>query len=161
MLRILLPVTLLNALAAGCYSEAEVGYAYTTPSLAYVSPGVQVVYDYDYPVFFSDGFYWRWYGNAWYRSPYWDRGWSIAFDVPIAVRRIDRPWAYSHWRGGYGTAVVRGNHWYVTPYRGAPTYRANPAPTYRAPAPAYRAPAPAYRAPARAARPAPSRTRRY
>jgi hypothetical protein len=37
-----------------------------------VSPGVWVVEDYDYPVYFSDGFYWYVDGGVWYRSRYWD-----------------------------------------------------------------------------------------
>jgi len=42
------------------------------PTMVQISPGVWVVEDYDYPVYFSDGFYWYVAGGAWYRSPYWD-----------------------------------------------------------------------------------------
>lgn len=122
MLRKLLPaVMLVVGLGAGvgCYSgEAEVGYTATystpAPALAYVSPGVSVVYDYDYPVFYADGFYWRNYGGYWYRSTYWNRGWAVSGSVPVAVRSINRPQAFTHYRGGYivrrgpaGRAVVR------------------------------------------------------
>ena len=153
MRKTLLSVVLLGALASGCYSDADVGYTATyataTPTLAYVAPGVQVVYDYDYPVFFSDGFYWRYNDGIWYRSPYWNTGFSVAYDVPVGVRGIREPWAYRHYRGGTAIRDHRGYYSYRGPgysYR-APAYRG---PAYRAPAyrnaPAYRAPA--YRAPA-------------
>src|SRR5690242_1081084 len=87
---------------AGC---AVSGEAYG-PDLVTVSPGVQVIADYDEPVFYSDGFYWRYYGDTWYRSPYYDRGWVYA-PPPPALLRIDRPYAYRHyrpegWHRGYG-----------------------------------------------------------
>ena len=137
MRRALLPVAALAALAiGGCYSDAGVGYTdtYATgPSLAYVSPGVQVVADYDYPVFFSDGFYWQYNGGYWYRSPYWNRGFVATYDVPYAVRGINRPWAYAHYHpghyfGGYGGVrggvVYRDHRGYVGRgyYRGADGY---------------------------------------
>ena len=64
----------------GCYASGDVGYRATyssgyssgggdvyvsTPDLVSISPGVQVVADYDEPVFYTDGFYWRYYNNAW------------------------------------------------------------------------------------------------
>ncbi len=104
MLRALL---LAAALAGGCYGEAAVTYPAAGPTMAYVSPGVSVVYDYDYPVFFADGFYWRWYGGYWYRSPYYNRGWAVSYNVPIGVRGIHQPWTYSHYRGGY---IVQRGH---------------------------------------------------
>jgi len=106
MLRLHLPVTLFAALATGCYGGADVAYtaSYQTPTMAYVSPGVQVVYDYDYPVFFADGYYWRYSNDRWYSSPYYNRGWSVNYRVPVAVRGIHEPWRYSHYRGGH---VVR------------------------------------------------------
>ena len=96
----------ISALAAGCYSEESVGVGYSggyyaeapAPGLVEVSPGVQVVYDYDYPVFYSDGYYWRNDGGVWYRSGYYNGGWGVAYDVPVGVRRIDRPYAYAHYR---------------------------------------------------------------
>jgi hypothetical protein len=146
MRRALLPVTLLAAFAVGgCYSDAGVGYSadYSTgPSLAYVAPGVQVVADYDYPVFFSDGFYWQYYGGYWYRSPYWNRGWSATYNVPYAVRGISRPWAYAHYHpgtywGGHGGVrggvVVRDHRGYYGAgyYRGADGYYRQSGNTYR------------------------------
>jgi len=165
MLRALLVVPLL--LAVGCYTEepdpaygaapgAAPGYYGGAPAMEVVSPGVQVVaVDYDYPVFFSDGFYWRWYGGSWYSSRWYGGGWGVAYNVPVGVRGIDRPYAYAHYRAGTA-GYIRANG--VAPaYRGG-EYRGGPA--YRGGGPAYRGPvrseavraAPAYHAPA--ARPA-------
>ncbi|HTJ44800.1 MAG TPA: hypothetical protein VL463_21990 [Kofleriaceae bacterium] len=80
---------------------------YDAPSMAYVSPGVQVVADYDYPVFYADNYYWRYDAGAWYRSPYYDSGWVSVSHVPYGVARVDRPWVYSHYH-------VRGPTYYRT-----------------------------------------------
>ncbi len=94
---------LASALAAGgCYVEEPEYPIDTGASLAYVSPGVEVVTGFDYPVFFVNGLYWRWYGGYWYSSSYWDRGWVYAPSVPYTVRGIHRPWNYSHYRPGRG-----------------------------------------------------------
>ena len=155
MLRGLLPVLLAAAFVGGCYSDDGVGYSYgyAQPGLAYVAPGVQVVTDDDYPVFYSDGYYWRFSDGYWYESPYWDRGWSLSYHVPMRLRGIRNPWAYTHYhlRGREG-GVWAGRTYRAPSYRGryrAPAYRA-PAYRYRAPAyraaPTYRrAPAPVYR----------------
>jgi hypothetical protein len=96
----------------GCYTTGEVGYRATytsypaasgdayvsTPDLVTVSPGVQVVADYDEPVFYTDGFYWRFYGGGWYRSNNYANGWYFTERPPVAVLRIDRPYAYAHYR---------------------------------------------------------------
>lgn len=115
--------------ATGCYADA--GYygpttavAVAGPNMVYVdgAPGVQVVADYDYPVFYSDGLYWRYDGGIWYSSRWHDRGWGRSYNVPVGVRGIREPGMYAHYHGnvGYRTnaGVVRGNY-------GA-TYRANP-----------------------------------
>jgi len=152
MTRYLLPVMLLGALAAsGCYSEEPaVGYSasvgYAGPDMAYVAPGVQVIADYDDPIFYSDGFYWRNDGGYWYRSPYYTGGWVGVRDVPYGIRGVQEPWRYSHYRAGAtwnngrweGGRAVSGGGGYVRDHRGygaAPAYRQ--APAYRA-APAYR-----------------------
>jgi hypothetical protein len=77
------------------------GYA-ASPDLVTVSPGVQVVADYDEPVFYSDGFYWRYYDGGWYRSSNYASGWFFVSAPPIVIARIDRPYAYAHYRpSGY------------------------------------------------------------
>jgi hypothetical protein len=109
---ILSAVVIAGALA-GCYTTADVGYstaapapaaeAYSNgPDLVAVSPGVQVVADYDEPVFFSDGFYWRFNDGYWYRSNNYATGWYYYERPPVAIVRIDRPYAYAHYRpAGY------------------------------------------------------------
>jgi hypothetical protein len=110
--RTILSAVLFAAAAGGCFTSGEVGYsagynsgynasgeAYVaTPDLVEVSPGVQVVADYDEPVFFTDGFYWRFYNNGWYRSNNYATGWYAYERPPVAVLRIDRPYAYAHYR---------------------------------------------------------------
>lgn len=136
--------------SGGAYVEASSdGYA-NTPDLVTVSPGVQVVADYDEPVFFVDGFYWRFYDGYWYRSNNYYAGWYFYERPPVAVLRIDRPYAYAHYRPpGY---VARANVRYRAPetisrdhrtYQAAPGYRA--APAYAPPAAStrdHRTPAP-------------------
>jgi len=104
--------------------HVRAGAYYTPPRLVYVSPGVQVVYDYDQPVFYSDGYYWRHDGRVWYRSSYHSHGWlaADAYSVPHAIVRIDRPHYYVHYRG-----EVR-SHYRPAPYRTHATVRVNPTP---------------------------------
>jgi hypothetical protein len=91
----------LSLLVGGC--AVGVGYRGTVandgygPELVYAAPGVQVIADFDEPVFYVDNFYWRFYGGGWYRSPYYTGGWVTA-RPPGAVLRIDRPQAFVHYR---------------------------------------------------------------
>ena len=55
---VLRTLILAAGLLTGCYATVS-GDAYAPPDMAYVSPGVQVIADYDEPIFYSDGFYWR------------------------------------------------------------------------------------------------------
>lgn len=139
----------------GCTATvASDGYG---PDLAYVSPGVQVIADYDEPIFYSDGYYWRYQGNAWYRSSYYNRGWGYAAP-PAAILRIDRPYAYVHYRPqgwhGRGYAARPAAPPPRAGWRGS--YAATPAPAPRAPAPGWRgAPPPPVAHPAAPAGPPP------
>lgn len=136
MRRIILCALVLSAaLAGGCAGSGSVYYSGSgtltattvAPDLVYVSPGVQVVADYDYPVFYADNYYWRFDNGAWYRSSWYTGGWAYA-TPPRAVLSIDRPYAYRHYRpSGY---VARGT--YVRDHR---DYRA---PVYRDTRPVYR-----------------------
>ena len=157
---ILATVLLAASLMSGC--AATVSADAYPPDLVYAAPGVQVIADYNEPIFYSDGFYWRYYGNTWYRSTYYTGGWVYA-QPPVAVLRIDRPYAYRHYRpqGWVGHSHYNQPRYYGGP---APTagYRGTPPPAYRGapPAaaarrpPATYAPAPAYRGTPPAARPA-------
>jgi hypothetical protein len=124
----LLKVSTLAALLGGCLASGRVGYqatvvapapavvveappppppqpepvvevAYVEPAaFVYVTPEVQVIEDYDYPVFFSGGIYWRQEGGVWYSSSYHDRGWVTNYNPPVHIRSIQRPEAYVHYR---------------------------------------------------------------
>lgn len=177
MRRITLGVLVMSAaLAGGCAGSGTVYYGgggtltatTVAPDLVYVSPGVQVVADYDDSVFYADNYYWRYDGGRWYRSSWYTGGWVYA-TPPHAVLRIERPYAYRRYRpAGY---VARRPYYRDTrpAYRDTrPVYRdtrpvvrdhraVRPSPIHRAPAhapaardhravrssPVYRAPAPA------------------
>jgi hypothetical protein len=88
-------------LAAGCFGT--VGYSAGVssggggPDLVYAAPGVQVIADYNEPIFFSDSLYWRFDGVRWYRSSHYIGGWVYATPPP-AVGRIERPHDFVHYR---------------------------------------------------------------
>ena len=115
-------------LVAGCMADAQVGYTQPAvmvqpavvvaqpqpmvveagyqpppgpePVLVEVNPGVQVVQDYDYPVFFSGGLYWRNDGGVWMSSRWHTGGWVRNDGVPVGVRGISHPEGYVHYRAG-------------------------------------------------------------
>jgi hypothetical protein len=97
------------------------------PELVYVSPGVQVVYDYHEPVFYTDGFYWRYHSGVWYRSSYHSHGWVRYPRVPRTIARIDRPQGYVRYRGNArGHSRVRSS----PPPRHSPPARHSPPPRH-------------------------------
>ena len=71
----------------------------TAPPLVEVSPGVQVVPDYDHEVFFVDGWYWYRSGPTWYRTRDHRGGWVVVHrrEVPRGLVRIP-PGRYKHYR---------------------------------------------------------------
>jgi hypothetical protein len=92
---------------AGCYGTTDVSGTVTTPDMAYVSPDVQVVTDYDYPVFYSGGAYYRYDNGVWLRSHRHDRGYIRATGVPRGVLSIRTPGAYVHYHRGMANRVHR------------------------------------------------------
>jgi hypothetical protein len=66
--------------------------------LVEVSPGVEVIADYDEPIFFADNFYWVFRGGIWYQSGWYRGGWTQAGVVPGYIRGIAHPEAYVHYR---------------------------------------------------------------
>lgn len=100
MRRTILPVLFSAILAGGCVEPAGVAYSgsVSTPDLVAVGPGVQVIADYDEPIFFSDGFYWWWYDGYWYRSTYYTGGWTYVASPPLFSARISQPHIYRHYR---------------------------------------------------------------
>jgi len=111
--------SLLLLLLIGCAGEATYGGTATatvrTPELVTVSPGVEVIADYDQPIFYTDGFYWRYDNGTWFRSDYYTGGWVYAAP-PRALYRIDRPYAYRHYRP-HGYVARRPAHRHVRDYR--------------------------------------------
>lgn len=88
---------------AACVGEAQVSGTATvdTPDLVEVEPGVQVVADYDEPVFYSGGYYWRQDGDAWYRSDNYASGFVYA-EPPSVIVGIHDTHRYVHYRpNGY------------------------------------------------------------
>jgi hypothetical protein len=72
----------------------------TAPVLVVVEPGIQVVHDAPYEVFYVDGYYWNYYSGYWFRSPDWHTHW-IRFeqrDVPPGLLKIP-PGRYKHFKG--------------------------------------------------------------
>ena len=172
MTRIALLASLLGlgiVAASGCYAEESYGYAqpaYVEPAPAAVgyvgvAPGVEVVADYDYPVFFTGGLYWRSFGGVWYSSRVYNGGWGINYNVPIGVRGIARPEIYAHYHPAGASIRYSGGVGARGGYVGGGAYGHGPAarPGYNAPAgrPGYNAPAARPAAPAARPATAPSR----
>jgi hypothetical protein len=102
--------TILSILAslslAACTGVTARGtVAVETPDLVYVGPGVQVIADYDEPIFYSNGFYWWYYGTTWYRSTYYTGGWIVA-SPPSVIVSIN-PQRYRHYRPAGHVSVRR------------------------------------------------------
>jgi hypothetical protein len=97
-----------------CYGTTTVrGHAYVaTPQLEYIGPDVQVVSDYDAPVFYSQSYYWRYDNGIWLRSSYHDRGFARVTVVPRAVLSIQTPGAYVHYHARVRANRVPRDHRY-------------------------------------------------
>ena len=111
---------------AGCATSGRATYAvstgYTAPELAYVSPGVYVVADYNEPVFYSNNQYWRYDSGRWYTSRYHTGGWRYA-TAPRALYTIDRPYAYVRYRPQQRYIVRGDGRVHVRDHRRGNVYR--------------------------------------
>jgi flagellar biosynthesis GTPase FlhF len=107
-------ILLCLVLAGGCTATGSARYSaeVTTPRLVYVSDDVQVIEDYDQPVFFSASMYWRYDNGVWYQSRYHTRGWVRISTPPPQIVRIERPQAYVHYRA---RAQATGTHQDASP----------------------------------------------
>ena len=105
---------------------AEVEYQ-EPAAYVYVNPNVQVIEDYDYPVFYSNNLYWRNEGGIWYSSSYHDRGWVTGVEAPVYIRSIDRPTQYVHYRANVHATVGQPGYRY---HPTAPIRHAAPPPRY-------------------------------
>jgi hypothetical protein len=80
------------------------------PALVTVEPGVMVVRDSDYPVYFVDNSYWVYRDDVWYRSPSYEGGWIVA-NVGVVP-----------------TTIAHRDHRLFVRYHGAATAEVVPAP---------------------------------
>jgi hypothetical protein len=84
--------------SAACYVEPHhypYNY-YNRYGLVTIAPGVSVVADYDYPVFYSAGSFWLFDRGLWYRSAHPYGGWVYSVPPP-AVLGLNNPSAYVHY----------------------------------------------------------------
>jgi hypothetical protein len=97
-------VFVVAASVSGCAPTGDVEYAgevhVTSPELVTISPGVQVVADADEPLFYSDGMYWLYRDNSWYRSDSYRGGFArVEYTyLPQRIRVIERPQTYVQYR---------------------------------------------------------------
>lgn len=97
-------VFVVAASLAGCAPTGDVDYAgevhVTSPELVTISPGVQVVADADEPLFYSDGMYWLYRDNHWYRSDSYRGGFArVEYSyLPQRIRVIEQPQTYVQYR---------------------------------------------------------------
>lgn len=88
-------------LASGCYVDGPPPAAVLAADdgqLVEISPGVEVVVDYDAPIFFADDYYWWFNDGVWFWSPWYRGGWTRAPHVPRYVAGIPHPEHYAHYR---------------------------------------------------------------
>src|SRR4051812_41234075 len=97
-----LPFTLAGLLSlslGACVASGQVhsSASVSAPDLVYINPDVQVIADYDEPIFYSSNYYWRADGAVWYRSTSYTGGWARVETAPSVILQIDRPSAYVHY----------------------------------------------------------------
>lgn len=78
------------------------------PLLVELDAGVWVIEDYDDPVFYTDGFFWLYRDDGWYRSSSHTGDWVRVQAAPQVVVRLERPRQYVHYRAEPGRRVRRG-----------------------------------------------------
>jgi hypothetical protein len=112
-------VGLVGTLSMGCharvyghtrvhYVEAEPVVFVDAPDLVYVEPGVYVVRDYDYPVYYIDGVYYSYRGGTWYHTSHWSDPWvhvHVNVVPSLVVHRDHRH--YVRYHGHAGAHVTR------------------------------------------------------
>jgi len=81
--------------------EAEAPVVFVEPpTLVEVDADVWVVRDYDYPVYYTGGFYWVYRDGIWWRSEMYDKGWAKVevTVVPQVIAQRDHH-VYVHYKG--------------------------------------------------------------
>ena len=86
----------------GAYAEVDAPVVFAAePTLVVVEPGIWVVRDYDYSVYYVDDYYWVYRDDVWHRSRTYDGGWAtveVSIVPRLIVSRDQR--AYVHYHGG-------------------------------------------------------------
>jgi hypothetical protein len=67
------------------------------PAFVPVGGDVEVVADWDTPMFFADGYYWDWDGGDWYRHKELHGHRFRTREIPRSLQHVERPWTYSHY----------------------------------------------------------------
>jgi hypothetical protein len=88
--------------AVACKAQVRATATVSEPSLVLVDGDVWVVEHYNEPVFYTEGYYWRWYGGVWYRSTVHTGNWVQVTVVPAHVQRIERPEIYVNYTAPAG-----------------------------------------------------------
>jgi hypothetical protein len=105
-------VLCLSILAIPAGAEVSVRVGIQLPSIVFSSPPETVVLpgtyvyavpDIDQDLYFYDGYWWRPYNGHWYRSRYYDRGWSSYSSAPGFYRQVPQDWRQNYnkheWQG--------------------------------------------------------------
>jgi hypothetical protein len=108
--RALLALVSLVALAflwtasSSCTGHVRTEAVVAHPSLVYVEPGIWVVAESDYPIFYLDNYYWMFHDGYWYRSRYYTGGWVYRprSHVPARIGHIRYPRVYRNYRARPG-----------------------------------------------------------
>src|SRR5829696_5844277 len=97
--------------ATSCTVQGRVatGVTVTEPTLVEISPGVWVIEDHADPVFYTDGFYWLYRGDTWFRSSIYSGGWIRIDTAPRVVIGLGHPRAYVRYHAP-GRVHVRQGH---------------------------------------------------
>jgi len=81
------------------------------PPLVVVSPGIYVVEDYDYEVFYVSGWYWSNRSGVWFRTRDYHGGWRRAPARYVPGKLVRMPHGrYKHFHGRGNRVVNRGGH---------------------------------------------------
>ncbi|MFN0061677.1 MAG: hypothetical protein ACKVPX_04070 [Myxococcaceae bacterium] len=116
MRRSLLMAVMVLGLAESAFGQVEVSVSVPMPAVRFtvapplvvVSPGIQVVEDYDEEVFFVDGWYWLRTDKRWYRARSYDGRWVyIQSGVPHRLAALP-PGHYKRWKKGHGGHAWKG-----------------------------------------------------
>lgn len=87
-----------GGLAAISCGPANVRVAATvTPRLVWIAPGIWIVEDSPYAVYYADGYYWRIVDGVWYRSVYFDDAY-VRVHVDVVPRVVSRSYSPAHVR---------------------------------------------------------------